>query len=605
MDSESSKLDLDSDSFPLDRYSPEKCLGKGASGEVYLALDKKLSKAVAVKILHHLDREQLIQFQEEARATSKLNHPNIVDILDFGATDSGTPYMVLEYFPGTTLESLLEKRDSIEWSELRSIMIGVTRALAYAHRQGIYHRDLTPANILISFPQSDSNFYGGSGEVRVRLIDFGVAKVSELSGRVTEYQGLTIAGTPGYMSPDVVNGYSYSAASEVYSVGCIIYEALTGRPPFQADTALEMLGLHASKDALRMSDLVPGSLPDDIETIVANCLAKHPEDRYQSMDDLLQVLEEQSPTHLTGGLLEDKDSGSSAVSSAVSREEPRSIRPRLIVIAIIFFFLFSLSTIFLIFLGEDETEKEMTMANKAILRNSEFRIADGSVWTVRDKSKFVVTDDELHVDSVSELSGQDLRELQPKRFKSITFSHVAGFDPRVCRVIAGATSISRLEFRYCDGLTDRFLLELASKLETVRDKNSRLEELHLRRCYSLEETENTLRALARLSGLKRLEINGLNLGDASVEVIARLPLSMVTLGSIDLTDRGLRSLSKQNSLRFLGLRELPLITAEELERFRKARPDCQLVLGVDDTGKGSKVRFKTILKESLESESEP
>ena len=133
-------MNLDSDNFPTDRYEPIKKLGMGANGEVYLATDKTLGKRVAVKILHSLDRDQLIQFQDEARATSKLYHTNIIDILDFGATDSGIPYMVLEYFPGITLECHLKEVGYLDWQVAAGILKEVCIALDYAHGRRIFHR---------------------------------------------------------------------------------------------------------------------------------------------------------------------------------------------------------------------------------------------------------------------------------------------------------------------------------------------------------------------------------------------------------------------------------------------------------------------------------
>lgn len=282
-----SSLTFDPADFPLERYRPIRALGTGTAGRVYLCEDQKLYKEVAVKVLRAVDGEQLMAFQQEAKSTCKLTHPNIVRVFDFGATTNGTPYMVMEFFDGTSLDKLIESDGPLEVERAAQIFCQVADALAVAHQNGVFHRDLKTSNILISNDDGASlSRSQGANHVDVRLIDFGIASMKPAEESLV-VQGTTIVGTPNYMSPDQCLGRNYDARSEVYSLGCVIFESLTGSPPFVADTALETISKHANEAPPRLFDLRRfHGTACEFEQIVARCLEKHPDDRYQSMNEL-------------------------------------------------------------------------------------------------------------------------------------------------------------------------------------------------------------------------------------------------------------------------------------------------------------------------------
>ena len=273
-------LNLAQEDFPVERFAALAELGRGASGIVYLCRDKVLGKKVAVKTLLHLEAAQIVSSQDEARATARLNHPNIVTVLDFGVTESGIPYMVMDHVPGISLEQHLQESGPLEEGEAARVFSRIARALSYAHKQKIFHRDLKPSNIIL--PADDSP--------EVRLIDFGIAKVKEESGMLTIYQEKTLAGTPKYMSPDPIRGDVYDARSEIYSLGCVLFEALTGSPPFTGETPMEILSKHANNEAQELNQFLesPNERMDDI---VSMCLRKSRDERYQSMEELAASLE--------------------------------------------------------------------------------------------------------------------------------------------------------------------------------------------------------------------------------------------------------------------------------------------------------------------------
>lgn len=278
LDPDEVELPLEAEKFPSDRYKPLTLLGRGAAGAVYLCRDRLLGKKVAVKTLNELTSEQLVSFQMEAKATSKLKHKLIVAVMDFGATEAGCPFMVMEYIDGISLAEYLNERGVLEVETALTICRNICQALAYVHDHDIYHRDLKPTNIILVNPESKN--------MEVHLIDFGVAQAKFNTLEPTIFQGKTVVGTPNYMSPDQVMGLSYDARSEIYSLGCLLFELLTGRPPFLSNSALETLSMHAHNAPPRLADLTDIEFPAHVEELVARCLEKDPDDRFQNMKEL-------------------------------------------------------------------------------------------------------------------------------------------------------------------------------------------------------------------------------------------------------------------------------------------------------------------------------
>jgi len=272
----------------LGRYHILEQLGEGGMATVYKAFDTRLERNVAVKVI--LPQKQqtekfLKRFEREARALAQLTHPNIVGIIDYGEHE-GMPYLVMEYLPSGTLKHRLGK--PIPYQEAARMLAPIARALAYAHEQKIIHRDVKPANILITH----------SGEPM--LSDFGIAKILEAEETV-ELTGTGVGvGTPEYMSPEQAQGQLVDARSDIYSLGVVFFEMVTGRKPFQADTPMAVVWKLASEPLPRPRQFV-GDLPDAVEGVLLKALAKKPEDRYQDMSAFAFILEGLASSHLKAG----------------------------------------------------------------------------------------------------------------------------------------------------------------------------------------------------------------------------------------------------------------------------------------------------------------
>jgi serine/threonine protein kinase len=276
-------LDVDAFQFPIERYRPIEIIGKGALGEVYLCRDALLGKRVAVKRLLTLTDESVVAFQNEAKIASKLKHPNVISVLDFGTTSGGRPFMVMEYFRGTSLANLISNAGRIDERDALSIFIPICRSLQYLHENGVMHRDLKPSNVLVSIDED--------GLIDVRLIDFGLSKTNQEYQSKTLLNGHTIVGTPEYMSPDQAQGKRYDAQSEVYSLGCLMFETLTGRQPFSGETALEILNRHVHTPPPLVQELVD-DVSDQLNDIVDKCLEKERENRFREVKQIEGALVE-------------------------------------------------------------------------------------------------------------------------------------------------------------------------------------------------------------------------------------------------------------------------------------------------------------------------
>lgn len=263
----------------LSHYHILEQLGEGGMATVYKAYDTRLDREVAVKVVLPI-REQsekfLARFEREAKALARLSHPNIVAILDYGKHQD-VPFLVMEYLPGGTLKDVL-KGKPLPYQQAAQLLAPIARALAYAHDQKIVHRDVKPSNILIT----------QSGEPM--LSDFGIAKLLEIENTV----GLTTAsvgiGTPTYMSPEQTQNLAIDGRSDIYSLGVVFFEMLTGRKPFEAETPAAVAWKQAS-EPLPLPRKINSSIPEKIEKILLKALAKNPDDRYQDMQTFAKVIE--------------------------------------------------------------------------------------------------------------------------------------------------------------------------------------------------------------------------------------------------------------------------------------------------------------------------
>lgn len=259
------------------RYQLGQLIGRGGMAEVHVAVDTRLGRTVAIKIMRpdlaH-DEIFLTRFRREAHSVAQMNNPNIVNIYDSGEEvitfENGQtehlPYLVMEYVKGQTLRDIIKANGPLSQRDAEHVMIGVLSALEYSHRMGIIHRDIKPGNIMIS------------EQGIVKVMDFGIARALDDSATtMTKSQG--VVGTAQYLSPEQARGETVDMRSDLYSAGCVLYEMLTGRPPFTGDSAVAIAYQHVSEVAVRPSTIVPG-LPTAWDSICAKAMAKDRQNRY-------------------------------------------------------------------------------------------------------------------------------------------------------------------------------------------------------------------------------------------------------------------------------------------------------------------------------------
>jgi serine/threonine-protein kinase len=262
------------------RYKLGEMIGTGGMADVYIAEDTRLARQVAVKVLRSdlaRDPSFVARFRKEALAAAGLNHPGIVAVYDSG--EEPAPYIVMELISGHTLRELIHKGERVPLKRALEIGEGILAALEYSHHGGIVHRDIKPANIMIT----------DHGDVKV--MDFGIARaLADLGATLTSTWN--VVGTAQYLSPEQALGEVADLRSDIYSTGCLLYEVLTGKPPFSGETPVSIAYQHVSGVLVAPSKIVP-ELPAGIDTLLTVALAKNPEDRYQTaglmLDDLFKI----------------------------------------------------------------------------------------------------------------------------------------------------------------------------------------------------------------------------------------------------------------------------------------------------------------------------
>src|SRR5512143_3485523 len=265
----------------LGKYQLVDRLGRGGMADVYKGYQPGLDRYVAVKVMHpHLaeDTNFITRFRREAKSVAELRHPYIVQVFDFD-TQGENYYMVMEYIEGgqtlkQVLQKLAERAERLPIEQTLDIVAKLADALAYAHNLGMIHRDIKPANVLLASLD------------RPVLSDFGIARLMNESGLTVS--GMLI-GTPAYMSPEQGRGERIDARSDIYSLGIVLYEMLTGQPPYDADTPYAIILKHIN-DPLTPPHVLTSPMPEAVERIVLKCLAKDAVDRFATMAELREAL---------------------------------------------------------------------------------------------------------------------------------------------------------------------------------------------------------------------------------------------------------------------------------------------------------------------------
>lgn len=269
------------------RYTVVERIARGGMGEVYLARHAELNQHVAVKFLHRRfadDEEFAARFFNEARSACRVNHPNAVSIYDFGRTEDGTLYIVMEFIEGVSLQEMIKRDGRLETKQAIRVAKQACEVLASAHAQSIIHRDVKPDNLMV--------MEGPTGRLSIKMLDFGIAKIlDEESAAALTQTGVTF-GTPEYMSPEQASGRDVDERSDVYSLGVVLYATLVGHPPFRGKNKLALLQRHIRETPPRLDHACSVPLPPSLVQIVEDALEKDPDKRPQSMAEMLARLEQ-------------------------------------------------------------------------------------------------------------------------------------------------------------------------------------------------------------------------------------------------------------------------------------------------------------------------
>lgn len=271
-----------------ERYEIQSVLGLGGMSIVYKAKHRLMDRIVAIKMLHSNLKEDVIaleRFRIEAQAASSLNHQNIVSVYDFGVTSDGEPFFIIEFLEGESLNDLIERKGRIKYERAMGYFQQICDGLDAAHKKKIVHRDLKPANVVV-IKQED-------GSELLKLVDFGIAKLLLEPGQSRQKLTQTgeVFGSPIYMSPEQCLGRDLDTRSDIYALGCLMYECITGVPPLIGETFLETMNKHVNEKPKSMHELVPSAeVPQQLEQLIFRSMSKEPSERFQSAGEIRDAL---------------------------------------------------------------------------------------------------------------------------------------------------------------------------------------------------------------------------------------------------------------------------------------------------------------------------
>lgn len=484
---------MNQSAFPIEiieRYQIKEIIGSGGMGQILRAFDPNLNIDVAIKILHNLDSEiTAIRLQREAIAGGKLQHVNITRIFDFGLTSSNVPYIVMEFLEGETLFEILARKGHLSAKESMEIFLQICRGLEHAHKHGIVHRDLKPSNIMV--------VSGDSGKQVVKILDFGLAQLENVEQKVTAVN--TTVGSPNYMSPEQVCAFEIDSRSDIYSLGCLVFEMLTGELPLKGQSPIETMTMQRDLAPPLISEIKKDSeFPASLVSLIDRCLAKLPQDRPQSAKLLTEEIESIQEEIFRAGFSKSKsepekiDDFQTAISS---RKFVTAIASAIAICFIVAFFYY---------------------------QNFEFQ-------NRKDRVRSRLLDQ-------SDKTPATLKTLAPVVETSQNFAK-----EQVFTLTTSASNLTTCVF--APSAVDDDLKKIAQKS---------VQRIVLKNCPFIKGTG--LKYLSALP-IKELNLNGTNIDDLALEHISKIKsLEILSLGSDSLSNKSVALLTRLPNLRFIELR---------------------------------------------------
>jgi serine/threonine protein kinase len=549
-------------------------IGEGGMGVIYKARHKHLSKVVAIKTLHsHLTNADLIKrFEIEGKAASILSHPNIISVHDFGLTQTGQPYMIMDYVHGQTLSDALRQFGTVPMDQFIPIFLQVCDALSHAHKRAVLHRDVKPSNIML-VPNQRNGF-------DVRIMDFGIAKLMNESE--TGAQNLTktgdAIGSPIYMSPEQARGGKMDHRSDLYSLGCVMYECLSNSPPFCGNTALDTMMMHIDTAPLPISQASMGQTIDPrLELVVMRLLKKDPADRYQSMDEVREDLIALQNPDRTAVLPSVRDSQLvTAVQKArLAEKEKKKLKAKAPLFAIIgTVALVTTASIAFLIWGSPHTDGVVKNPDKTANISSTGGDTDTTADTKTELDKKAEAErKKIIAEEAAEKTDEALPDMGTA--KHLLTSQVENNVPKIT-VRLGLTGPLHDE--------DLAVLKKATLANTISitgfpitdkglDNLKDLKNLDMLDIHGTRATD--LRFLANLKKLRFLFVNELKLSPGAYERIGRLShLYELKLGFTPITDNDLPKLYNLHELHIVSIQDCVNLTTLGIDKFRNALPDC-------------------------------
>lgn len=554
-------------------YELNRVIASGGMGLVYEARDATTEQTVAIKMLHaHMLSDAFVmRFQREGKAASQLSHPNLLKVYELGVTDTNQPYMVMEFVPGYSLADEI-RRSPIALKRAIPIFVQICDALAHAHQRGVLHRDLKPSNILLT--QMDD------GREVVKIVDFGIAKVLDDDGKITRTG--QVLGSPAYMSPEQCSGGHVDNRSDIYSLGCLMFETLTGKPPFVSESSLKIIMHHRSTAPPTLASFMTQfEVPKALDDIFKKVFAKQPDQRYQTVDELkvdLLALEETMPDQLPKKKAQAKKRSKRHRGIKIDRE--------MIMVASVVLGSVVLASGAAFFLMMEPKKSDPVTPTE---RSSSLERPDSDDDAKkRDKIRMLakldmrkVTDQDLIwcesvADSLPELplSGSQVSDtgmasfLRKNKFSILTKINLdnTAVGKDTCAALLHVPTLQILKLKNTNVKdADGMLIARLKNLEELSLESTGIQDITVRdlsQCPRLSElnlawtrvTSNACSAIASMQGLKELSLRGTRINNSGLQQLAELrTLTSLDVGSTDIDDKGLDSIGRLERLEKLNL----------------------------------------------------